>query len=89
MRWCWNDAHLHIPLTVACYPQVMLPIRHSSLFRSRWMALLWAGGICWSAISFVGTSAPGDDDAKSGNVSEGDRAADLNQVQALVGKLEH
>lgn len=35
--------------------------RLSSLFKSRWMALLWALGIIWTAISFVGfapSSAP-------------------------------
>jgi hypothetical protein len=37
----------------------MLPIRTSSIFRSRWMALLWAGGIIWSAVEFAG-SQPGD-----------------------------
>jgi hypothetical protein len=65
----------------------MLPIRHSSLFRSRWMALLWAGGICWSAIAFVTPSTEEDD--TSINVSAADQAADLRHLQALVGKLEH
>jgi len=31
--------------------------RHSWIFRSRWMALLWAAGICWMAVELVG-SAP-------------------------------
>lgn len=30
----------------------------TSLFRNRWMALLWAAGIVWMALSFVGS---GDD----------------------------
>jgi hypothetical protein len=30
----------------------MIPIR--SLFRSRWAALIWAAGICWTAISVTG-----------------------------------
>lgn len=33
----------------------MIPIRF--LFRSRWAALAWAAGICWTAISFAGGDA--------------------------------
>lgn len=28
----------------------MFPFRHSTIFRSRWMALLWAAGFCWMAV---------------------------------------
>lgn len=66
----------------------MLPIRHSSLFRSRWVALLWAGGICWSAIVFV-TPSTDEDRPPDINASAADQAADLQHLQALVGKLEH
>ena len=31
----------------------MIPMRTSSVFKSRWMALLWAAGIIWVAIDFV------------------------------------
>lgn len=31
----------------------MLPIRHKSIFKSRWIALLWAGGVLWGAIEFT------------------------------------
>ena len=31
----------------------MIPLR--LLFRSRWAALAWAIGICWTAIDFAGT----------------------------------
>lgn len=31
----------------------MFPFRHSSIFRSRWIALLWAGGILWTAVDFA------------------------------------
>jgi len=43
--------------------------RLSSLFTSRWMALLWAALIIWTALSFVGS---GDD---SQPVDAGDAAA--------------
>lgn len=30
----------------------------AKLFRSRWAALLWAGGILWTAVDVVGVGAP-------------------------------
>lgn len=33
----------------------MLPIRHKTIFKNRWWALAWAGGIVWSATQFVGS----------------------------------
>jgi hypothetical protein len=47
----------------------MLPIKHSTIFKSRWMALLWAAGIIWFAYDFA---APSDDDTNN---------AGTNQVQ--------
>lgn len=35
----------------------MIPMRTSSIFKSRWMALLWAAGIIWFAYDFT---APND-----------------------------
>lgn len=37
----------------------MFPFRTSSIFRSRWMALLWAGGIIWTAINVAGSPPVG------------------------------
>jgi hypothetical protein len=36
----------------------MIPMKHSSIFRSRWMALIWAAGIVWFALQVAGPSAP-------------------------------
>jgi hypothetical protein len=36
----------------------MIPMKHSTIFKSRWMALLWAAGILWFAYDFA---APSDD----------------------------
>jgi hypothetical protein len=33
---------------------VMIPMKHSSIFRSRWFALLWAAGILWFAYDVAG-----------------------------------
>jgi hypothetical protein len=35
----------------------MFPMRTSSIFKSRWMALIWAAGILWLAYDFA-ESAP-------------------------------
>ena len=32
----------------------MIPIKHSTIFKSRWWALLWAAGIIWAAYDFAG-----------------------------------
>jgi len=47
----------------------MIPIKHSAIFRSRWLALIWAAGIIWFAYDFAGPSA---EDANT---------ADGNQVE--------
>ena len=39
----------------------MFPFRTSSIFRSRWMALLWAGGFVWMAIDVAGSPPAGGD----------------------------
>jgi hypothetical protein len=36
----------------------MIPMRMSTIFKSRWMALVWAAGILWFAYDFA---APSDD----------------------------
>jgi len=38
----------------------MIPIRFSWIFRSRWMALLWAAGIIWFAYDFAISETPED-----------------------------
>jgi hypothetical protein len=48
----------------------MIPMRTSTVFRSRWMALLWAAGIIWLALDFVG----------SGEQSAAANQADANQI---------
>ena len=47
----------------------MIPIKHSTIFKSRWWALLWAAGIIWFAYDFAGPS------------SEDTNSADSKQVQ--------
>ena len=62
--------------------QVM--IRYSSLFRSRWLALLWSAGIIWSAVEFADSQdGPGAESANEATVD----GADLKQVQELVDEI--
>lgn len=57
------------------------------IFRSRWAALLWAGGIVWAAVDYAGSASDGTD----GNVAITDasgevaNAADLAIVANLIG----
>jgi hypothetical protein len=41
----------------------MMPMKSSSVFKSRWMALLWAAGILWGAYEFAGSQPPDDNQA--------------------------
>ncbi len=45
----------------------MIPMKHSTIFKSRWMALLWAAGILWFAYDFA---APSDDASKATNTEQ-------------------
>lgn len=56
----------------------MLPIKHSTIFKSRWWALVWAGGIIWSAVDFVGSQPGGSDSA-------GDNGATVQAIDNALG----
>jgi hypothetical protein len=45
----------------------MIPMKHSTIFKSRWMALLWAAGIIWFAYDFA---APDDSSNASANAEQ-------------------
>ena len=32
----------------------MIPMRHSTIFKNRWWAVLWAAGILWFALDVAG-----------------------------------
>jgi hypothetical protein len=49
----------------------MVPMRY--VFRSRWAALAWAAGICWTALSFAGSHGTADVNAAN--------SADSNTAQ--------
>ena len=37
----------------------MVPMRFSTIFKNRWMALLWAAGIVWFAYDVAGSQPQG------------------------------
>jgi hypothetical protein len=59
----------------------MLPIRTKSIFKSRWIALLWAAGILWTAADFA-SSQPG---GAAGNGA--DAAGQANDMAAAANLL--
>jgi hypothetical protein len=82
-RWSKNES-----LTRPHDNGAMIPMKHSTIFKSRWMALLWAGGILWVAYD-VATSAKEQEDASNG-VATANQAADdvtANDVKALADSL--
>lgn len=38
----------------------MIPMRSSTIFKSRWMALIWASGIIWFAYDVAASRPEGD-----------------------------
>jgi hypothetical protein len=61
----------------------MLPIRNKSIFKSRWIALVWAGGIIWTAVDFAGGRPQGDANGNAPAVSNDDIAATQTVMNAL------
>ena len=69
----------------------MFPMRSSTIFKSRWMALVWAAGIIWFAYDFAG-SEPQDSNA-SANAEQTDAtgaalsSADTNKLAEELNSL--
>lgn len=63
----------------------------SRLFRSRWVALLWAGGILWTAVD-VAASAPSGHPARTGaapaQTDAMGEAVDANDLAAIVNAID-
>ena len=63
----------------------MLPIKTRSVFKSRWIALLWAGGILWTAADFAGGQPHG---AAATNDQGNADAADVQAVANAIDGLK-
>jgi len=57
----------------------MFPFRYQTIFKSRWMALLWAAGILWTAYDFASSTSPSHDASGNNQQVSSDDAA-LNQA---------
>lgn len=55
-----------LPMPVA-HRAGMIPMRSSTIFKSRYMALLWAAGIVWFAYDVAAPDAPAGNDAGLSN----------------------
>ena len=66
----------------------MIPMRTSSVFKSRWMALIWAAGIIWFAYDVAG-SQPQAKDGNNSVATDGDgnpvSSADTNALANVFG----
>jgi hypothetical protein len=62
----------------------MIGPRLTSVFKSRWSALLWAGMVLWSAVEFVGFGAHDKDGAAVDDAQQ----LSNEDVAALKGVLE-
>ena len=60
----------------------MIPMRTSSIFKSRWMALIWSAGIIWFAVDFAG---PSDDSSQPAQVDNG-MAQAIGALDSVKGK---
>ena len=61
----------------------MLP--NPRLFRSRWAALLWAGGILWFAYDVAGSAPAGNSGGMADASATPANADDLAAVANLIG----
>lgn len=66
----------------------MIPMKHSTIFKSRWMALLWAAGILWIVYD-VASSAREQEDAASANQAGSDTftAKDVQAFKDSINSL--
>ncbi len=66
----------------------MVPMRHSSIFKSRWFALLWAAGILWFAHDVAGSAPNADTNADTAQLTDA-TGAEINaeQVEELARAL--
>lgn len=67
----------------------MLPRRPSQIFRSRWAALLWAGGVIWAAVSVAGVDTHAHPSATNAASADSDEVpvnqADVALLRNIIG----
>ena len=65
----------------------MVPMRTSTIFKSRWMALIWAAGIIWFAYDFAGSAPQADTGNKGTTDASGAPVSsdDTNKLASVLG----
>jgi hypothetical protein len=64
----------------------MIPMRTSSIFKSRWMALIWAAGILWAAYDFIGEEPKDDGNNSAATDATGSPSdEDANKIAQALG----
>ena len=69
---------------------LMLPMKNSTIFKSRWFALLWAAGIIWTALDVAGAGGDGDstnNEASTGVTDATGAPVDNQQMEQLGAAL--
>ena len=61
-----------------------MPMPFAKLFRNRWAALIWAGGILWTAVDVAGYSPSRDPDAHATAAAPTDATGEAIQNSDLV-----
>lgn len=62
---------------------MLFPFRSSSIFRNRWIALLWAAGICFTATEIVDSLS---DVTSKNKTTAAASASDTAEVVAALGE---
>jgi hypothetical protein len=61
--------------------------KYSWIFKSRWLALLWAAGICYEATDFVGEAPAADANGAAAMTSDTGTTARPEDVKQLEDTL--
>ncbi|NUT00144.1 MAG: hypothetical protein HOP96_04125 [Sphingomonas sp.] len=67
----------------------MIPMRNSTIFKSRWMALIWAAGIIWFAVQVAEPDGTGTNAAENATDVTGEpiTAADEKALRDAFNSL--
>jgi len=61
----------------------MIPMKHSSIFKNRWFAILWAAGILWFAYDFIGEEPAADSNGAAAVTDATGAPVDDQQIKDL------
>lgn len=67
----------------------MVPMRFSTIFKSRWFALLWAAGIVWLALDVAAPDEAADGNQVAASDAAGDALTnqDVDNLAAIVANM--